>query len=73
MNLSLSSGVVVPKVTEFAADMGRSVASNLGGSAGGATATCVWREADPSKADFVRDKFGGLKKSTEIFVQRSRL
>ena len=36
-------------MTALAADIGRSVAANLGGSAGGATATCVWREADPAK------------------------
>ena len=48
-------------MTALAADIGRSVAANLGGSASGATATCVWREADPAKADFVRDKLGSSK------------
>ena len=56
-------------MTALAADIGRSVAANLGGSAGGATATCVWREADPAKADFVRDKCG----SSKILLHRSRL
>ena len=68
-DLSALIPAAAAEVSALAADIGRSVAANLGGSAGGATATCVWREADPAKADFVRDKCG----SSKIYLHRSRL
>ena len=52
-DLSALIPAAAAEVSALAADIGRSVAANLGGSAGGATATCVWREADPAKVNLL--------------------